>query len=326
MVDGFISNYVTISVSADGATCSDQTDFSAADLEKVIQNNGARIAIVALLKGEGAFTTPLGPIPLRMDVITGGFYQRTRDQILSGAGLRESMLQHTVPALGTCLASVFPLDVLNFHPADPVPLLPLDAGAALNITGGASGPVQAPPVEMAPGTPMPGFYYGLVGGGLPPEEILPPYLQAGQYTFDNDEGGADVGPLEAGLTLPPMIVWTNQDEISQIPRDQDLTITWQPQDPVNEYVMIMGASDSTDFGITSGFICSAPAETGTFTVPATILSSLMANPPWTFEGLPPATLFVGAAPRGDVAAFEASGIDIGYFHYGNWAVKNVDYK
>ncbi len=326
MANGSISNYVTMAVSVGGATCSDPTDYSATDLEKVIQNNGASIGIVSLLRGRGSFSTPLGPMPISMDFVTGGFYQRNSDQILAGAGVRENMLQPTSPSLGTCMVSVFPMEDLRLHPDDPVPMLPLDAGPALHVSGGASGPVQAPPVEMAPGMPILGFYFGLVGGGLPPAEILPDYLLDGQYTFNNGDGGEKVGALSASLNLPPLIDWTNQDEISEISRDEDLLVTWTAGDPANEYVQIMGASDNPAFHVTTGFVCAAPADAGSFAVPAAVLSSIIPTPPWTFEGLPPGVLLLGTAPRGNVAAFTATDLDISYFHYASWVLKNVDFK
>jgi uncharacterized protein (TIGR03437 family) len=318
-VDGFISNYVTMSIASSGTTCSDPVDFSSADLEKVVQNGGAKIGAINLLSGRVKFVTPLGTLPVNVDFAVGNLYQRTLTQILSGPGVRENILLQTSPSLGTCMVSSFPRGDLKLHPDDPVPFLPLNGGPALNLTGGATGPALVPALA-------PGLYNAQVGGGIPPAPVFPDYLLPGQYMVDNGTGGDDVAGFNAALTLPALVTWINEDSISEISRTEDLVMTWEAGDPASEYVMIFGTSDDLSTNVTAAFTCTAPADAGSFTVPAAVLSSLHPNTPWDFQSLPTAILWIGTAPLGEVAAFEAPGLDIGYFHYGNWTGKTVDFK
>ena len=157
-------------------------------------------------------------------------------------------------------------------------------------------------------------------------EVLPDYLDSGRYSVTNGQGGAAIGPFEAAIDIHPSVTWTNQASINEIPLNQDLIITWVPGDPTEEYLMIIGASDDVPSGTTTGFTCAAPIDAGTFTVPSTVLMSINPNTPWTFEGLPTGVLFVGAAPLGSKARFEAPGLDIGYIHYANWVFRTVDFR
>jgi uncharacterized protein (TIGR03437 family) len=319
MVDDVISNYVTMSAAVSGSTCSDPTDFMSADLEKVLQNRGGNIGVIGLMRGRGKFVTPGGEVPVHMDQIRASFYQRNLTQILSAPGLRENDLQPTVPSLGTCVASSFPSGEMVFHPTDPVPLFPLDTGPELTITSPSAEARQVP-------SAIAGIYGAPLGGGSPGGEVAPDYLEAGRYTVSNGQGGSVIGPFDASvdILLPPN--WTNEASISQVSRSQDLTITWVPGDPGKESLVILGASDNLATDTTTGFVCNAPIDSGTFTVPSTVLLSISPNTPWTFEGSPTGVLFVGAVPVGNGVKFEAPGIDIGYFHYANWVFKNVDFQ
>lgn len=88
-------------------------------------------------------------------------------------------------------------------------------------------------------------------------------------------GSSDIGPFQASLQLPQVLVWSNRSEIVNIPRSVPLTLNWSggsPRDPV----FIQGATGTDDSVNT--FLCVAPAGATSFTVPPAVLQTLPAMP------------------------------------------------
>jgi hypothetical protein len=154
---------------------------------------------------------------------------------------------------------------------------------------------------------------------------MPDYLQPGAYTL-NDGAGAVVGPFSTGLTIPGnQPVWTNEDSFTNVPRSQDLTVTWGGG-AAGGLVGIFGDSADPAGGAGAQFACVAPADAGSFTVPSWVLSALPAsgNDPAT-GGTPVGFLIVGTTlPQ--PARFQATGIDVGFFNWAALQIKNVKYQ
>lgn len=88
-------------------------------------------------------------------------------------------------------------------------------------------------------------------------------------------GDRDIGPFQASIQLPPLLVVTNRSEISGILRSTPLTLNWSggsPRDPV----FIQGMSGTNDSVTT--FLCVAAPGATTFTVPPAVLQILPATP------------------------------------------------
>jgi hypothetical protein len=136
----------------------------------------------------------------------------------------------------------------------------LDAGPGLTVTppGGSAFPVP----QISTGL------YKVTGTSLFP---------SGTYSLNNGGGGANVGPLSAGFTVPAFATWTNQSALanSAIARANGVTLTWSTGASAGAYIDIQGSSNiqgSNGGNVT--FECAAPLAAGTFTVPSSALLAL----------------------------------------------------
>lgn len=324
------SNSTTLSVAAAGTVCSDPGGFSASELQKAQTGERITIADINLQRFIGTMSLPgIGTVQGAMDQGEGHFrrYQpgsilgSTRGSIAGFAGGR--------PSVG-CV--VFPFgaepdlfDNVGADVSDPVWKKEIDAGPALNITGPAG--VRRLPRQGSSDTY---FSYSLpddtpLGGGFPPLiPATPEYLTAGSYTVDNGSGSSDVGPLTASLTIPSSaIAWSNHEALSTISRAQDLTVTWTGG--ASGLVLIEGSSANPSTQAGAGFQCVAPANAGTFTVPAWVLSALPASAPASDIPAPAGFLMVGTTLNSP-SRFQARGVDAGYFNWSVLQIKNVNFQ
>jgi hypothetical protein len=91
----------------------------------------------------------------------------------------------------------------------------------------------------------------------------------------------------------------------------------------NNHNSLQAADPKIGAGVSFG--CLAPADAGTFTVPAWVLSALPAS------GIEPS---VGVAVGGlslattlpQASRFQATGIDLGFFNWGALQTKNVNFQ
>jgi hypothetical protein len=211
---------------------------------------------------------------------------------------------------------------------DPVAIQRLDAGAALNLAG----PLGA---KQFPRTGTGGFSYdaggdGLLGGGIPGLPGLPAatpdYLAPGNYTLNNGSGGAVVGGFATSLTIPGNPpVWNNQDALSNIPRSQDMTVTWSGG-VVGAYISILGSSANPANGAGAEFICTERAEAGTFTVPSWVLSAMPASGVDPSVGGTAVGFLTLQSTLAQPVRFQATGTDVGFFNWTLWQAKNVKYQ
>ncbi|MBI3667929.1 MAG: hypothetical protein HY236_17150 [Acidobacteria bacterium] len=213
---------------------------------------------------------------------------------------------------------------------DVVNTIGLNAGAALNIVG-PRGAKQLPRQEHGPpGQPSYGYSVDgdLIGGsipGLPDNPGLPDYVDPGSYTEDNGSGGPQVGAFSASLTVPSStVVWANQAALSNIPRSQDLTVTWTGG-AAGGFVAVFGSAANPSIGRGAAFTCTARADAGTLTIPSWVLSALLASGIEPSNGLPVGGLSLGATlPQ--PTRFTATGLDAGFFNWGFIQLKNVVFQ
>jgi hypothetical protein len=209
---------------------------------------------------------------------------------------------------------------------DPVSFQRLDAGAALNLAG----PAGAKQFSRTGGLSYDaGGGDGLLGGGIPGVPGLPPatpdYLAPGNYTVTGT-GGPAVGGFSTSLTIPGNSpVWTNQDALTNIPRSQDMTVTWSGG-VAGGYVWILGSSADPATKAGAEFICTERAEAGTFTVPAWVLSGMPASGPDPSVGGTADGFLTLQSTLAQPVRFQATGIDVGFFNWSLWQGKNVKYQ
>ncbi len=292
-VNGIPSNFTSFSVAASGKICSDPNLFSAADIQRIAAGNSLRLG-TALLSQYTATGTVLG-LPLKLDYETGKSYYMTYSPDLFLNSL--SGLADLAVSPGSC--AVF--QYVNGEFVDPVPAPGLDAGAAINVSGGGTTDVMKNSVL--------GHYQGTF---VTPNVLSPPppFLKpGGTYSVDNGSGGADVGAFKFNATMPASITWTNKPAAATVARSKDLAVTWSGGDP-SSFVYVFGQSPIEATGMTGvEFICVGRNSDGGLTVPAPILSALPASANVTEFGftIPGGVLVVNATT---VTRNTAPGVDV----------------
>ncbi len=328
---GVISNSATIAITGSGRVCSDPTGFSTADLQKV-QNGGTLTVADTSLARDKISSPGLGGIEGNLDFGEGHFrhYASSLDVLASSRGSLVGL--EGSPSVGSC--TVAPYSYQSFgssllpNNSDPVNQHGLDAGAALNVTG-PLGAKQLPKQDK--GSPGQSDYVykvkgSIIAGGIPGfTPVTPGYLSPGAYTIDDGSGGTQVGAFKAMLTIPSStVVWTNESAVSNIPRSQDLTVTWSGG-AAGGIVAIFGGSADPSTGAAAGFQCVAPADAGTFSVPTWLLSALPASGKDPTVGVAVGFLAL-ASTLAQPIRFEATGIDIGFFNWVELQTETVVYQ
>ena len=151
-------------------------------------------------------------------------------------------------------------------PPDPpfAGIVPLNAGAQITVQG----PNGSKAIPFAAGS----FQGTLSAAGN--------FFGPGTLTL-NVPGGSDVPAFTASLTVPAMPVMTSPQPDTQnattVTRANGLTVTWTGG-AAGQYVMLdgIGATDNT-FNTGASFQCLAPAQAGSFTIPANVLAAMPAT-------------------------------------------------
>ncbi len=332
---GVLSNTATIAVTSSGSICSDPGGFSVTDLQKVQGGSTLNLADLTLGRIHPKLSLPgLGNLEGNLDLGDGVFrhYPSAADVLASYRGSVGSLLG--LPSAGSCTVAAFPyqdfFDAILQFGGDVVGTTGLDAGAALNIAG-PRGAKQLPRRQGgAPGQPSYSYRVNgdLIGGsvpGLPDSPSLPDYLDPGSYTEDNGPGGPQVGAFSASLTIPSStVVWANQAALSNIPRSQDLTVTWTGGD-AGGLVAVFGSAADPSVGAGAAFTCSARADAGTLTIPSWVLAALPASGVDPSNGLTVGGLSLGTTVP-QPTRFTATGIDAGFFNWAFIQLKNVVFQ
>jgi uncharacterized protein (TIGR03437 family) len=330
-VNGVLSNVGTISV-APGETCSEPSGLTADDLAKIQQPGEVVIGNVGISRLQVDLTIPgSGRVQGTIDQGQGMFsrYRSTTDVMASAAGSVRGF--GGTPSPGGCAVYGYKFSADNVFGAAFPDLLEwaslggADASGALKLNG-PRGVKQIPRT----GDATKGFEYTLgdnvfLGGGAPLPgfpPILPAYLEPGTITLDNGKGGTQVGAFSSSLTIPASpLAWSNMDSVGNIPRTQDLLVTWTGGG-TDDLVTVLGSSASPDIKAGSDFICVEHASAGSFTVPSWVLSALPAS--GSVDGLPVGFLFV--ASSGQPSRISGTGMDLGFFSYTAGQLKNVVYQ
>ena len=145
----------------------------------------------------------------------------------------------------------------------------LDAGNLLKLLG---------PKEKQADFPRylrDGGYASSLNIWTPPNGEFIPLLEPGRWTISG-EGGPDVGPFSASITLPDPPVWTNKTH--SMSRGEPLVINWTGGD--SDLLFIRGWSDNRqNYPNYAGgsFVCATRTRDRTFTVPSSVLSQLPAG-------------------------------------------------
>jgi uncharacterized protein (TIGR03437 family) len=185
---------------------------------------------------------------------------------------------------------------------------------ALNVSG--PGNAQASLSRSATGG-----YLGL---------FLQPILGPGSWSIIGN-GGPDVGPFNAKITLPDNLVWTNLGNFSNVPL-LDLTITWTGGNaPGNPVVTIFGNSTVVNAVDPSksrakSFYCAAPASAGKFVVTREVRQQLPLSSTVDGETSFGSLAITSGGFAGFTAPLTKGTLDAGTIAYGEATVLTVKYQ
>lgn len=332
-VGGVTGNIGTMSISSAGKICSDALGFSPADLAKVQSNSPITVADIALTRAQISLNSPgLGTASGAFEDAEGAFKNYRAVDLLAanrgGVGGFALSGNAPLPSVGCTItqfryrnlfASIIPSAGLGDGTANRE----LDAGVAINITG-AAGTQKLPRQDSSPFFEYypSGILAGSFTGTLPNLPTAGPlFLNPGSFTIDGS-GGADIGAFKANVTVPAYtLAWTNQDSFTNVPRSQDLQITWSGG---TANVAVFGSSADPSTNALTAFTCVAPAGASQMTVPSWVLGALPTS------GLSPEGAMVGFLSIGTVLSqpvrFQASGVDAGFINWAQTISKNVVYQ
>ena len=311
-----VSNFGTISIAAADGTCYDSTSASAGQIQNVLNASGTfKTAGLSLSRFGIKLSLPGGISATSINDSASATFQQ-----YDLAGLQVSADQLSVAQFGSCLVTQIRS---SFSFSGPLPV-GLDAGAVVNL----SGPKGSKPLTKQ----SLGNYSAVLGSatstntgvpGLPPIVSGSSYLDAGNYTFDNGSGGADVGAFKVTQVMPATVNWDNQDSISNVVRSQGLTVKWSGGDPASQ-VQIQGIGSMTlskQVSVSAIFVCTEKASVGTFTVPSYVLLTL------------PQSSVIGGTPSGLLSLYSATSqlitlpnVDYASFIALSGSAKNVNFQ
>lgn len=313
-----VSNYTTIAISSGGNTCTDALGLPASQLERLSSTGSLKVGVISLARIDLEVSILGFTTNVKTDTGVASFVEYTPTNIVSSSSLNAS----GAPSIGTC--TVYAGTSSSLTPVDPVAPRGLDAGGQINITGPKGAKILKKTLNLignysetlsSAGISIPGFPGGTDGS----------YLEAGAYSFNNGAGGADVRAFTANATLNAPVNWTNKSQIVSVNRANGQTVTWTPGS-ANGYVVIYGysATDASESAVLGIFTCTAPANAGTFTVPASVLLTLPATPGSNSVATPLSVLGVGSGDN--PTQFTAPGLDYAYIVNSSVAVKTVTYQ
>jgi uncharacterized protein (TIGR03437 family) len=283
-----VSNGATIPIAASGKTCSEPTSiFSSSLFQSLLGKTTIRTGSLFL----GQTTTIGGTTPVAN--FAGGTFQSfapaSFTNVSGGNSISTGSCLVTNPNFTTTLAST----------------TPLDAGTSINATG-PQGSLALTKLsfggqQLYTATSVPANFIGAAGG---------------TFTYDNGNGGADVGHFNTTTNFPANFAWTNSGAVTAIDRTQGVTVTWSGGAP-GVTVTISGSATATVNGsaVTGSFTCQAPLSAGTFTVPPPVLLALPA-------GSGSLLLTDNTNPQ----TFTASGLDVAYTFDTAGFTENVRYN
>jgi uncharacterized protein (TIGR03437 family) len=231
VVGTFPSNTVTIPVAPNGGVCTDAVHG--------VDGN-------ALQSGTLQTSLTGGTVAIALDTTQ----KQVMSSFVSASFLKETNLPY-IPGYG--LVTVGGCLVLTS--TAPQPTISYLTAGNLSITG-PGGTLQIPSQSAG----------GVTSYGL---NLPSGYFPASGGTFTiTATGSADVKPFSVTVSDPNPLVWTNQQAITAVDRTKPVTVTWSGGIP-GTYVQIGGGS--TTINVSATFLCIAPVEAGTFTIPTYVL-------------------------------------------------------
>lgn len=316
-VGGRLSNLGSIAIANRGETRCAHPTLSEAQLQRLDLGGTINAGALALSKVVSKTTVPgFGTIDTTVESAVGYFGRFNISQI-ADAGF-------TLAQQGACTIYRRVGDASTIV-SGSVPQA-LNAGSQLTLNGPNVSNRAMPREDDFYGATL--YSSGFMGTGV----IGAPTLVQGTYTITGP-GGPDVGAFNASINFPGAFSWTNENQVpATIPRNQNLTIQWSGGG--DGLVMVSGFGGSRIGGTqedpifdVAGFTCIAAASAGSLTVPSGVLQQLPRVTGDLLSGeMGILSVVASSDPSRGQGAFNASGLDFGYFSYSIGTTKNVGFN
>ncbi len=153
-------------------------------------------------------------------------------------------------------------------------------------------------IPVTPGAP--GYYRAPLGTTV--SRLRPLFLDPGSLTLIAP-GGRDEGAFTAQVDAPEPFEWVNRDEISEVRRDQPLSLRWSPGRR-GQVALILATNTDPQTTAHAAALCVADAAGGGFTIPAALLRKFPRSP-----GVPGQPVHQLAIAMINVTDAKADGLD-----------------
>jgi len=304
------SNFVSLAVRKAGGRCSDPGDWIRSASEQV------RTAAVIVLNHTDLVLRMADGSSARFRVDTS-FAKFVANPPVHGSTDRWL----SFPPPGTCTAQErfthLRAMMTTLSPLDLIEGTPLDAGEQLTFRG-AGGTRRIGKPQGSEKT-----YGGVLGGNspVPSANNLPLFLRPGDYAISGE--GADTGPFTATVHALRSIRWKDRDAIASVDRSKGVTVHWAAARP-DDFVLIAAVNTDNETGALGRALCVAPAQQGSFTIPAAALTNLPPTIPG--PGLPLNTLWVLEVPGHSPPPFRSQRLDRGLAFYVSASGRTVSFR
>ena len=284
-----LSNAVTMAITADGSPCKEPANPVG---QKLL--TGGKIGVVGLAR-IAAHSGFVSPVDQTFDLAMLSLRQE-----VGGAAPFNPLF--SFPPAGTCTLYTAPGDLFggdSLGGTAPTGAY-LSAGATFNVSGATT--LQNVPSYNSP------LPTEIVGVELQTGTTNTLIFNPGSTVGMTSQGSNNLSGFSVAATMPPMLTWTNEDQIQVIDRTQPLNIAWSGAAP-GSTVMILGINSDQSSDSSSAFLCVAPPNSTSFTVPSYIFYGVRATRGWPYKSQ--AMLYVGALPLANPATFHETGLDLG---------------
>ena len=317
-----VSNFATMSISANGGACSDPNGLTAADITNAQAKGTLVMGILELIRQDSLTALPPaagGPVS-RLDNFVGAITEMSFGTLI-GLPVRE------ISTPGSC--TVWRDHSVGGETGDQPAFLgdPFTTLSAGQVT--VSGPKGTKSFDGL----SPDFYQPLGAAsyidpsfpGIPivGDAMLDPGSFTVSATGGTTQGRPSIGAFSSQITIPQPPTFSNRFAFNSISRSDanGLAVTWTGADP-NGLVEIRGYSTKQDpKDPTAGFFCVERGSAGTFTVPPAVLLSMPVSASGGVGLAMGIQLGVSSTSR-----FTASGVDVGFLRSNSLFGRNMFYQ
>jgi len=298
-----LSNSVTMSITADGSPCKEPSNSLG---QKLLTGGNLGIAALTRMAAHSGF---VNPVDQTIDLATLSLRQETPNSFPFNP-------LFSLPPAGTCTMYTAPGDLFgdgSLNGSAPSGRY-LNAGPSFSVIG-ATTKTNIPAFK----SPLPTEVVGLK---LPVGAKDSLVFNPGAIAMTG-QSGPDLSGFSIAATMPPLLNWTNKDQIQTIDRTQPLTLSWSNV-PDGDTVVILGINSDQSSNSSSAFVCVAQPASTSFTIPSYIFYGVRATRGWPYRSQ--SMLYVGALPLANPVLFNQKGLDLGVAYPVVISARQVSYQ